>query len=140
MRVVADRPTVGGTNPEAWVYLPSDLASVGAARRQINARLSTLAPQQLDDAILATSEVVTNAIVHGEGPVRVRAWAGPHGARVEVGDAGAGTPCPGTDVGNDDDAGRGLFIVGAVTTRWGSLQAVPGPGKTVWFEIDEPVA
>lgn len=130
---------MGGTNPEAWVYLPSDLTSVGAARRQVNALQSTLAPQQLDDAVLATSEVVTNAILHGEGPVRVRAWAGPHGVRVEVGDAGAGALRPGTNLGHDHDAGRGLFIVGAVTTRWGALQAVPGPGKTVWFEIDEAV-
>ncbi|MFL6177637.1 MAG: ATP-binding protein [Ornithinibacter sp.] len=130
---------MGGTNPEAWLYLPSELAAVGAARRQVNALLSTLPPEQLDDAILATSEVVTNAVLHGEGPVRVRAWTGPHGVRVEVGDAGGGTLRPGTAVGNDEDAGRGLFIVGAITTRWGALPAVPGPGKTVWFEIDEAV-
>jgi anti-sigma regulatory factor (Ser/Thr protein kinase) len=121
------------------LYLPSELTSVGAARRQVNAVVSTLAPQQLDDALLATSEVVTNAILHGEAPVRVRACAGPHWVRVEVGDGGAGTLRPRRDVADDEDSGRGLFIVGAVTTRWGARPAVPGPGKTVWFEIDEAV-
>ena len=86
--------------------------------------------------ILATSEVVTNAILHGRGPVRLRAWKGPTAVRVEVSDAGQRNPQPATGIGNDEEAGRGLFILDMVTTRWGALPKNPGPGKTVWFEVD----
>ena len=61
------------TSPAAWNYLPSEFASVGVARQQLKALLPTLPPEKLDDVILATSEVVTNAILHGKGPVRLRA-------------------------------------------------------------------
>ena len=124
------------TSPAAWNYLPSEFASVGVARQQLKALLPTLPPEKLDDVILATSEVVTNAILHGKGPVRLRAWTSPTAARVEVSDAGQRNPQPATCIGNDDEAGRGLFIVDIVTTRWGARPTIPGPGKTVWFEVD----
>ena len=113
---------------------------MSVARKRLSTLLPTLPPEQLDDVILATSEVVTNAILHGEGPVRVRAWMANTAVHVEVGDAGRGNPQPATGIGNDDEAGRGLFIVDMVTTRWGALPTIPGPGKTVWFEVDEAAA
>lgn len=122
--------------PAAWYYLPSEFASVGVARQRLKSLLPTLPPEQLDDVILATSEVVTNAILHGKGPVQVRAWIGNTAVRVEVSDAGQRDPQPATGIGNDQEAGRGLLIVDIVTTRWGALPTTPGPGKTVWFEVD----
>ena len=109
---------------------------MSVARQGLKTLLQTLPPEQLDDVILATSEVVTNAILHGQGPVRLRAWMGTTAVRVEVSDAGQRHPQSATGIGNDEEAGRGLFIVDIVTTRWGAMPTIPGPGKTVWFEID----
>ena len=133
---VVNGSAADATSPIAWTYLPSELASVSVARQRLRTLLPTLPSEQLDDVILATSEVVTNAILHGEGPIRVRAWTGPAAVRVEVSDAGQRNPQPAAGIGNDDEAGRGLFIVDMVTTRWGALPTIPGPGKTVWFEVD----
>ena len=112
---------------------------MSVARQRLKTLLPTLPPEQLDDVILATSEVVTNAILHGKGPVRLRAWTGSTAVRVEVSDAGQRNPQPATGIGSDEEAGRGLLIVDIVTTRWGALPTIPGPGKTVWFEVDVAV-
>ena len=136
VRVVNGCATTDATSPNAWYYLPSEFASVSVARQRLRTLLPTLPPEQVDDVILATSEVVTNAILHGKAPVRLRAWKGPTAVHVEVSDAGQRNPHPATGIGNDDEAGRGLVIVDIVTTRWGALPTIPGPGKTVWFEVD----
>lgn len=67
-----------------------------------------------DDLRLATSEVVTNAILHGRGPVLVSMWAAPGKVAVHVRDRGSGPPdplvgiLPPTDLGRG--ASRGLWI------------------------------
>jgi anti-sigma regulatory factor (Ser/Thr protein kinase) len=52
---------------DATVHLDAELASVGAARRFVYAALGTsVPPQVVADLVLATSELVTNAIEHGQ--------------------------------------------------------------------------
>ena len=121
------------TSPTVW-SLPSEAAAAADVRQRLSALLTTTPPPQLDDVVLAASELVTNAVVHGEGPVVVTVWTVP-AIRVEVGDSGPGTPHP-LDGRGDDESGRGLRIVGAVASRWGVLPKVPGPGKAVWFELE----
>ncbi|HET7303372.1 MAG TPA: ATP-binding protein [Segeticoccus sp.] len=55
---------------------------------------SSLQPGSVDSLVLATSEVVANASVHGRHPVTVRGWSGQDAVVVAVHDHGAG---PGYD-------------------------------------------
>lgn len=83
-----------------------------------------------DDALLLVSELVTNAVRHGEGDtltVAVRE-EGPR-LRVEVCQSGGFADVKGRGI----DGGRGLRIVEAIATAWG---VAPGEGEvTVWFEL-----
>ena len=89
---------------------------------------------------MATSEVVTNALVHGHGRVDVGIEAGLEFVRVEVGDddprhpAGAGPGGTRDAAADTDENGRGLLIVDAVTSSWGVSHRAGG-GKNVWFEV-----
>ncbi|WP_426571529.1 anti-sigma factor RsbA family regulatory protein [Aquihabitans sp. McL0605] len=50
--------------------------------------------ERLDGLIIAVSEVVTNAVVHGRPPVEVRAWTEPDRIVVTVADGGTGPVDP----------------------------------------------
>ena len=83
-------------------------------------------------AAVATSEVVTNAVIHGAGQVRLGVSADPVRVRVEVGDDNPGRPSipPASD---DAESGRGMRIVDATCSAWGVFDAPVG--KIVWFEV-----
>lgn len=83
--------------------------------------------------MLLTSELVANAVVHGVPPLELTAFAVDGGVRVEVADAGeAALVVRAPDL--DGVGGRGLYLVDALATRWGSIEREPG--KVVWFELD----
>lgn len=90
--------------------------------------------------MLATSEVVTNALVHGRGQVDVGIEVDHLLVRVEVGDDESGRPTGGTPhadgppAADTDEGGRGMLIVAALTSSWGAVDRAGG-GKNVWFEI-----
>lgn len=120
--------------------LPFDRHAPGMARHQLVLLGGDWPAGLLDSALLATSELVTNAIVHGGRDVTmvVRSSAGT--IRVEVHDGGVESdvrPSPGRG-GQDDEGGRGLYIVAAVADRWGTSDGSRPPGKAVWFELDPP--
>lgn len=87
---------------------------------------------------LLTSEVVTNALVHGDSDVDVHVRRYPDRIRVEVRDTDPSPALPVFLSTSDDEAegGRGLVIVSALATAWGNSPS--GRGKTVWFEIGTP--
>lgn len=92
--------------------------------------------QRVEAAALLVSELVTNAIVHGDGPIQLSVDRTQHHAvlRVEVVDHGAGMPAAQV-VPADALSGRGLAIVDAVADRWG-IQPT-STGKRVWFELSD---
>ncbi|MFC9293123.1 ATP-binding protein [Streptomyces sp. NPDC057011] len=111
--------------------------SVPAARR----RAAWLAvawgqPGLAADAALLTSELTTNAVLHGSVEDRyVRVELRLTGAvlRIEVTDPkGERRPEP-RIAADDEQYGRGLQIVGALSQRWGASERVVG--KTVWAEL-----
>lgn len=87
----------------------------------------------IDDVVLVTSELVTNAVRHGSPPVGLLARAGSRWLRVEVHDHSSAMPVP-QHADDDDEQGRGLGIVSALATRWGTRPTTAG--KVVWAEID----
>lgn len=87
------------------------------------------------DAELVTSELATNAIMHGAGRFRVevqRSLGGADPIRISVIDAGPGIP---RILASDPTTpgGLGLVIVDRVASAWGvDHQPV---GKVVWAEL-----
>jgi len=114
---------------------PEGPEAASAVRRWIRQSSRGLDRILREDTVLLATELVTNAVRHGRGEVAVRLWPGPDVVRVEVSDANPHRPEPG---GYDLDAedGRGLLIVGALSSRWGTAPLPDGAGKTVWFELD----
>ena len=119
--------------------LPAELTAAGIARERVRAHLTSVPEDQLDPVILATSELVANAVLHGEGAVEVDVDPGPNVVHVEVTDRGTATPRIQRIHGVEEDSGRGLHMVELLASRWGVTAAKPGPGKTVWFDVDRNV-
>ncbi len=81
--------------------------------------------------MLLAGEVLTNAVLHGGGRYLLQADAGPECLRVEVTDSSAVEPRL-LQITGDREYGRGMAIVDALATRWGSDRV--GSHKVVWFE------
>jgi serine/threonine-protein kinase RsbW len=112
---------------------------VGIVRHRLHRLLVDLPHVQLDDVLLAASEVLTNAVLHGDGLVAMRVSMQGPVLRVEVSDDGDSVPAYDVDCAEDAESGRGLFIVNVLAHRWGVAPNDPAPGKTVWFEMGRPL-
>lgn len=91
-------------------------------------------PVDAGDALLLTSELVANAVVHGGGgavTLSVRVAGGR--LRVDVHDTSGDLPAPAGDPGAGAVSGRGLMLVEALAEEWGSYRC-PG-GKAVFFTL-----
>ncbi|MFF1381789.1 ATP-binding protein [Streptomyces sp. NPDC058308] len=89
------------------------------------------------DVQLCVSELLSNVIRHlGEGtPVTVRLTTARGRIRVAVTDPDPRAWPLLRKAGSDDETGRGLALLDAVSLRWGVEQ---GPdSKTVWCELGE---
>ncbi|MEU9912548.1 SpoIIE family protein phosphatase [Streptomyces sp. NPDC051001] len=129
------RPHALGTDRVASWDLPTDPAIVASARKLA---VRQLLGWQLDDLAMTTelvvSELVTNAIRHGTGPVRLRMVR--HDKLIcEVSDASNTSPRMG-HARTTDEGGRGLFLVAQMTRRWGTRYT--RSGKIIWAEQDLP--
>ncbi|MFF1460396.1 ATP-binding protein [Streptomyces sp. NPDC058330] len=90
-----------------------------------------------DALTLTVAELSANAVRHGHVPgrdFRLQLSAEDTAIRIEVTDT-RGERLPDlaeTPPAGDQDGGRGLLLVAALTDRWGWYPRVDGPGKTVW--------
>ncbi|GGY32178.1 SpoIIE family protein phosphatase [Streptomyces djakartensis] len=111
--------------------LPADPALVAEVRASAMRRL---ADWGLDETAFAAelilSELITNAIRHGSGPVRVRLLYG-RTLICEVSDASNTAPHLRRAAGTDE-GGRGLFLVAQLSQSWGT-RYLP-EGKVIWAE------
>ncbi|MGW3640225.1 SpoIIE family protein phosphatase, partial [Streptomyces sp. NPDC005143] len=95
----------------------------------------------VDDAVVLTSELVTNAVVHAGTAADVLCLRTEDGVRVEVSDHYPEREIPlqstGLDFGSPDrESGRGLLLCAALASRWG-VEYTP-THKHVWFQLDLP--
>lgn len=129
---------------EFSIRLAHSYASVQTARRFVRHALHMWnADDEVDDAVIVVSELVTNAIAHAHTGCELRIsrdggdHAGSPGAilRVEVNDRGAQIPDVQT-LTETREHGRGLHIVAALTNAWG-VDTEPDGSKTVWAELVE---
>jgi anti-sigma regulatory factor (Ser/Thr protein kinase) len=93
-------------------------------------------PATADTVELVVSELVTNAVLHGGSEVLLMIANLGDRVRVEVSDS---SPCLPQVVHTDLGAhGRGLQLVDALATRWGSEPTVTG--KMVWCEVSPEIS
>jgi anti-sigma regulatory factor (Ser/Thr protein kinase) len=138
--------------PWLWEYtvaLAAVPSAVSSARRHIRETLWEWKLDFLaDDAEIIVSELVSNAIQHaahavaaatgevgeGEGTVLVRMLGGPSRLLILVWDAATAPPIiAGTGPAAEDEGGRGLLLVSALSTRWHWYHSSrPRGGKVVW--------
>ncbi|MEU1555358.1 SpoIIE family protein phosphatase [Streptomyces scabiei] len=95
----------------------------------------------VDDAVVLTSELVTNAVVHAGTSADVLCLRADDGVRIEVADRypEREIPLQGSHVNMgspDREGGRGLQLCAAMASRWGVEYT--STHKQVWFQLDLP--
>ncbi|MEU6240395.1 ATP-binding protein [Streptomyces sp. NPDC047024] len=115
--------------------LPRDPESAATARRLVRLALAAWYLDDLiDDGVLIVSELVANAVRHARRQsIRVVVErVAPRTVRVAVADFSRVVPNPCTPT-DDEEAGRGLFLVTALAANWGTAER--RWGKVVWAEL-----
>ena len=116
------------------IDLAADVESAAAARRFTAAQCGAWGFTGIvDAALLVVSELVTNAVTHARSACTLRVAKSADAVRLEVVDDGLGSPDP-LVVDVDDEHGRGLLLVSAMSSAWG-VNSTPTGGKIVWAEI-----
>ncbi|MFC8917344.1 SpoIIE family protein phosphatase [Streptomyces sp. NPDC057116] len=95
----------------------------------------------VDDAVVLTSELVTNAVIHAGTAADVLCLRTENGVRIEVADRYPEREVPLQGTGRsatspDSENGRGLLLCAALASRWG-VEYSP-THKQVWFQLDLP--
>ncbi|MFE1289997.1 SpoIIE family protein phosphatase [Streptomyces sp. NPDC058751] len=118
---------------ESWTVWRVPEAVRHARRYTRRALRSWGVGQYTDAALLIVSELVTNALVHTDGQVRLDLTLVNHRLRIAVADNSPRTPIKPTSIGWEATGGRGILLVEAMSATWGTVP-VSG-GKQVWSEI-----
>jgi len=120
------------------LLLPPEPASASRARAFVRAWCARAGVEEdaCEAAVLLTSEVVTNAFLHGRSEARLSVTGGlvegSPTVHVEVGDENSRRPVR-LRTGTGELDGRGLGIVEACSLAWGVVDAPVG--KVVWFDV-----
>ncbi|WP_432277571.1 SpoIIE family protein phosphatase [Kitasatospora brasiliensis] len=113
-------------------FLPPEPTSVAKARELACSWLLSRGLEELVDTTeLLVSELVTNALKHGRGEIRLRLLR-ERSLVCEVWDDGYAQPRQ-RRAQETDEGGRGLQLVSLLAERWGSRRTPKG--KIVWFEL-----
>lgn len=143
MSAEAGGPSFSGQDEHVRrVRLPADRRTPAAARAVVR---SVLAEADLDEllneALLLTTELSTNAVVHAGTELDIEVVADPAGLTVTVTDFAAGPPKltvrplnEQTDIAEVSERGRGLLLVDHFASRWGTTHLPTGKG--IWFRLD----
>ncbi|MGV9654149.1 ATP-binding protein [Streptomyces sp. NPDC003554] len=116
--------------------LQQEPLSVRQARQLVCAQLADWAlPELGDTAELLVSEVVTNALRHTRGPLRLNLRLCGSRLLCEVEDTESAGPVRNT-AGPDAEGGRGTKLLDLLADAWGSARTTTG--KTVWFALHRP--
>jgi anti-sigma regulatory factor (Ser/Thr protein kinase) len=116
--------------------VPQQAEAIGKARHAVRDVLTEHEwPDELvDTVVLVVSELVTNAMRHGQPPIELRLQVIPGFAAGRVTDRSLDMPVLVT-ADEDAESGRGMAIVEAMTSRWGTHLLPERAGKAVWFEF-----
>jgi anti-sigma regulatory factor (Ser/Thr protein kinase) len=114
------------------VVLARNPTCAATARGRIrDAAANRLSAPAIERAMLAVSELVSNAWKHGQGAITLKAGYRPGALRIEVIDEGHGAVPAIREHAGDSSGGWGLRIVDEVALRWGCFE-----GTThVWADL-----
>ena len=130
--MTGSRPSVPVTTS---IDLPPSLDAASFARRYLAEHADGLDPELVYDAQLLVTELVANAVKHGQPAITLQVRLEPPGIGVRVHDDGEKLPHVPADAAPTQPSGRGLRIVSTLASDWG-VETAPGmPGKTVWFHL-----
>ncbi|MEU2422432.1 ATP-binding protein [Streptomyces sp. NPDC007851] len=128
-----DAPRGRVTAWDASWPLQRELTSVRRARRLVTAQLGEWGADELTDtAELLVSELVTNALRHTRGALRLNLQLRHSRLLCEVEDTETASPVRGA-ADADAESGRGIEILDLLADSWGSVRTATG--KTMWFEL-----
>ncbi len=116
------------------VRLTREPAAAAEARRHVRAVILTWkVPVDPDIAVLLASDLVTNAITYGNGETLTLAIRCSRGhLRIDVYDPSRSLPKAEVEP-TATETGRGLVLVAALSTEWGSFHTPAG--KAVYFTL-----
>lgn len=106
--------------------------SAGAARTFVRSFLHDCPDEVVDSAVLLTSELVTNAIVHAHTAFQLELTSPDAKVHIAVTDDSRDLPVLESH-GVLDEHGRGIPLVASLADEWGIEET--GFGKTVWFSL-----
>lgn len=110
--------------------------SAAVARALVRRQVASFGKEVEHTAVLLTDELVANAVLHGQGPIRLGVSVAGCVVRVSVSDAGTSRIVMDPDPDRTKTSGRGLFLVDSLSSKWGMNP--DDPGKRVWFELEQP--
>jgi anti-sigma regulatory factor (Ser/Thr protein kinase) len=114
------------------LQLDPDEAAPARARTVVRGLRPLLGPDRTEDATLLVSELVTNAVKYGSGPVELRVQADEERrGRFTISDAGGGETPALREAGGARAGGYGLQLVDRIADEWGVTHA----SMHVWFEL-----
>lgn len=129
---------VRNTERSAELQLGLDMLSARRARKFVAHHcMEWGCDEVIDSALVVVSELVTNAVTHAQSSCELRLSFTNAALRVEVVDTGGGNPDLMATTA-EDEHGRGLFLISALTAAWG-VEATPS-GKAVWAQLPVPGA
>lgn len=129
-RIEADSPPGGPWGVRA--QLPRDATCGTVARRLLDEYVhDQLSERAAGDALLVTTELATNAFVHGSGTITLRIERLNDRLRIEVLDEGEPRRIEPGARSSTSEGGRGLGMVDEVSLAWG----VVGRTGHVWAEV-----
>jgi anti-sigma regulatory factor (Ser/Thr protein kinase) len=114
----------------AEIQLPATESSVRVARKFAAGVLAdwAIGGEAAENAVLIVSELLTNAIVHGDPPIELRLHNAGDELTIDVDDGSSVMPRK-LRPAPEDPHGRGVAIVSQLSRRWAARPH--GPGKTV---------
>jgi anti-sigma regulatory factor (Ser/Thr protein kinase) len=126
---------LGEDRTHAW-SLPNRAESAAEARRVTARQLEAWGLDELVPSTqLLVSELVTNAVRYSDGEIELRLIVRENTLACEVTDSGSAAPTL-RRAQDDDEGGRGLFLVAQFTLDWGVRPTARG--KTIWTEQPLP--
>lgn len=134
-------PRSGADQHRYGFELPARVEFVSRARGLARRRLHSwgIGGDVHDTAMLVVSELVTNAVVHTDSHlVACELLNGAERLRITVQDQGSSPAAPHVCHGLEEERGRGLLLVEAVSSAWGAYESQHGPGRIVWAELPHP--
>lgn len=110
------------------------LGALADARAAIRSWLDSQADAELLEVVeLLTTELLANAIEHGDGPTGAQVVLLDDAVRIEVKDRSPVLPRVRDPAPAARGGGRGLLLVEALSRRWGAQPN--GSGKLTWCEV-----